>query len=372
MFKVEKLADKAVLTIYGYVGGYYMDYRNVAEAIDEVKKAGLKKLDFRMHTYGGSVFDGNLIYNFLSAFDGELNIYIDGVAASMGFIIMLAAKKENVHIASNGLGMCHAPSGGADGNAKDLEQAANLLRLLEKNFKAVLKQRTGKTDQEIEAWFDGADYWFDADGLIALGLVGHKFNATVKNIESLDTETAFSIGAKATYERFAALTTTTFKQPQLNNSETEMNKAEMIKRYGLTSVTAESTDEEVLAAIDAKMKVKDDAIAAERTKSIEAAVDGAVAAGKITKEQRAKYVASGVKLGLEDLTAIFTDMQKPESISKHIKTGGKDGNPVAKREGWDWDKYQKEAVAELEEMPTKDPETFKALYKSKYGVEPEV
>ncbi len=370
MFKVEKLADKAVLTIYGYVGGYYMDYRNVAEAIEEVKKAGFKKLDFRMHTYGGSVFDGNLIYNFLSAFDGELHIYVDGVAASMGFIIMLAAPTQNVHIASNGLGMCHSPSGGANGNAKDLEQAANLLRLLEKNFKAVLKERTGKTDAEIEALFDGSDYWFDADGLIELGLVGSKFDPKVKNIESLNTETASSIGAKAAYERFAALTTT--EKPQLNNSETEMNKAEMIKRYGLTSVTAESTDEEVLAAIDAKMQAKDDATAAERRKSIEAAVDGAVAVGKITKEQKANYVARGEKLGLEDLTAILADMHKPESISKHIKSGGKDGAPNAKREGWDWDKYQKEAVAELEAMPANDPETFKALYKAKYGVEPEV
>ncbi|WP_044262705.1 Clp protease ClpP [Saccharicrinis fermentans] len=369
MFKVEKLADKAVLTIYGYVGGYYMDYRNVAAAIEEVKQTGYNKLDFRMHTYGGSVFDGNLIYNFLSGFDGELNIYIDGVAASMGFIIMLAAPVENVHIAENGLGMCHSPSGGANGTAKDLEQAANLLRLLEKNFKAVLKERTGKTDDEIESWFDGSDYWFDADQLIEMRLVGSKFKPK-ENIQSLDTDTASAIGARATYERFAALTTT--QKTQLN-SKAEMNKAEMITRYDLTSVTAESTDEEILAAIDAKMQAKDDAAKAERKKAIVAAVDVAIAAGKITKEQKSDYVARGEKLGLDDLNGIFADMQKADSIISHIK-GDKAGLPSssAERKAWTWDDYQSKAPGDLEAMAETDPEQFKALYKAEYGVEPEV
>ncbi len=369
MFKLEKLSDKAVLTIYGYVGGYYMDFRAVSSAIDEIKKEGFKKLDFRLHTYGGSVFDGHLIYNFLVGFDGELHIYVDGVAASMGFIIMLAAKKENTHIAKNGFGMLHVPSGGAHGNAKELEQTAKLLRSMEKLFKAEIKDRTGKSDEEIEAWFDGTDYWFDADELIEHGFVGSKFDPKVKDVESLSTETASNIGAKAVYDRFAALTTK--QKPQINNSKSEMNKPEVIARYGLTSVTAESTEEEIFAAIDAKMKAKDDAANAERKKAIEAAVEGAITAGKLSKEQKDVYVARGEKLGLEDLNAILADMQKPETITSHLRGGkGGSGTPNAARKDWDWDKYQKEAVAELEAMAEKDPETFKALYKAKWGVEP--
>jgi len=94
MFKVEKLSDKAVLTVYGYVGGYYMDMRAVNSAISDIQESGYKQLDFHMHTYGGSVIDGNLIYNFLAGFSGNVDIYIDGIAASMGSIIMLAGKNN--------------------------------------------------------------------------------------------------------------------------------------------------------------------------------------------------------------------------------------------------------------------------------------
>jgi hypothetical protein len=148
-----------------------------------------------------------------------------------------------------------------------------------------------------------------------------------------------------------------------------MDKAEMIKRYGLTSVSAESTDEAVLAAIDAKLKAAGDAAKAVKTKAIEAAVDAAIAAGKLTKEQRQDYVARGEKLGIDDLNAILNDMHKPDTILSHITSGVKGGGNK-EREGWTWDDWQQKASAELEEMPVKDPETFKALYKAKYGTEP--
>ncbi len=366
MFKLEKLSDKAVLTIYGYVGGYYMDFRAVSNALNEITKAGYTKMDFRFHTYGGSVIDGNLIYNFIAGFKGDVDIYIDGVAASMGSVIALSGTR--LHIAENGFIMIHAPSGGGEGNAKDFEQYAKLLRSMEKNFKKKLAERTGKTPESVEEWMDGTDYWFDAEECLELGLVDTIFDAKVKDLLNLDTETASSMTAKAVYDRFAALTTTEI--PQNNNSKTEMDKAEMIKRYALTSVTAESTDEQVLAAIDAKLKAKDDAVAAEKTKAIEAAVDGAILAGKLTKEQRATYVARGEKLGIDDLNGIIADIQKPKSILDHVKDKGDGDGETDLRADWDWDKYQKEAVAELEEMPTKDPEKFKALYKAKFNAEP--
>ena len=40
MFKLEKQSDKAVLTIYGYVGGYYLDFRAVNAALEDITKSG--------------------------------------------------------------------------------------------------------------------------------------------------------------------------------------------------------------------------------------------------------------------------------------------------------------------------------------------
>jgi len=365
MFKLEKLKDKAVLTIYGYVGGYYMDFRAVNSAIAAISAAGYTKMDFRLHTYGGTVFDGNLIYNFIASFNGEVDIYIDGVAASMGAVLIMAGTR--VHIAENGFVMIHAPKGGGEGNAKDFIQYAKLLRGMEKNFVTKLMQRTGKPEAEVTKWMDGTDYWFDADEAISLGLVDDKFAAKVILPTTLEKTEAAQMGAKAVYDSFVALTT------EIEIPKNEMNKKDLIARYGLVGVTEASTDEEILAAIDAKMKAGNDAD--ERAKAaakaaIETVVDAAVTAGKIPAAKRDEYVARGEKIGMDELKAIVADMQVYKPLAGQLSGGG--AGEAAGRENWKWADYQAKAAADLEAMPKKDPEKFKALYKEEFGAEPEV
>lgn len=363
MFKVEKLTGKAVITVYGFVGGYYLDYRNISAALAEISQAGYTKLDFRIHTYGGTVFDGNLIYNFIAGFKGEVDVYIDGVAASMGAILITAGVR--IHIAENGFIMIHSPQGGGYGTAKSLIQAAKLLTSMEKNFKQKLVERTGKTLAEVEAWFDGTDYWFDADEAIALKLADDKFSAKV-SLPALNSKEASQLGAQAVYDRYTASLTNEHQIPK-----NKMNKEDLIKRYALTSVTAQSSDEEVLAAIDAKIKAGNDTAKAVTTKAIEASVDKAIEEKKITAEQRASYVARGEKLGIDELNAVFADMKAYQPITAQIHAGAVEPQ-ATDRKGWSWKDYQDKAPRALEEMPKKDPKTFKALYREEFGVEPEI
>ncbi|MBE9468981.1 MAG: ATP-dependent Clp protease proteolytic subunit [Bacteroidetes bacterium] len=372
MFLLEKKRNKAILTIYGYVGGYDLGYRTVIDAISEITKENYTQLDFHLHTYGGYVFDGNLIYNAFATFKGNLDIYIDGVAASMGSVIMMSGNK--IHIAENGFIMLHAPQGGVDGTAEDMEKYAKLLRSMKKNFITKLMARTGKSQNEVEKWMVG-DNWFDADEAISEGLADDKFDAKAKDVTDLDKEEVELLGAKATYLKFAALTKTTI--PKLKTKK--MDKKSLIARYGLTTVTEASTEEEVMAAIDAKItsgetkaKAAQDELKKNQKASILAAVDSAVAAGKIKKEKRDEYIARGEKIGLEELNAIFSDMQVYQSVSDALGKKDKKDEIPTDRKDWDWDKWQKEASAELEAMPKKDPEAFTALYKAKYGCNPEL
>jgi ATP-dependent protease ClpP protease subunit len=370
MFKLQKLTDKAVLTIYGYVGGAYLDFRAVRAALDDITNSGFKKLDFHFHTYGGDVFEGNLIYNFLAGFDGELNIIIDGIAASMGSVIMSAGINKP-DIVKNGFIMLHVPKGGGYGSAKDFVAQAKLLRNIEKNFKSDLMELTGKSESEISKYFDGSDHWFSAEEALKLGLVGKIIDPKVKNITTLDKSEVSTIGAKAAFDRYAASLVALVEKPKTS----EMNKEYLIKRYQLTSVTAESTDEQVLAAVDAKIaegkKAQEDAKAVLK-KSIEAAVDKAIEDKKITKEQRDNYIARGEKLGIEELNAIFSDIKPYKPVAESL--GGKGGKKTveAERKDWSFDDYQKKDPAALEAMVKEDPDTFKALYKAKYEIEPEI
>jgi ATP-dependent protease ClpP protease subunit len=372
MFKLEKLTDKAVLTIYGYVGGMFLDFRAVNAALEDISKSGYSKLDFHIHTYGGDVFNGNLICNFLDAFKGDIDMFVDGVAASMGSIIVRSATR--IHMAKNGFQMIHAPQGGANGTAKQMEQTAHLLTLMEVNFKDKLME-TGMTEDKVNELMDGTDYWFGAEECVKLGLATDVFDPKVKTT-TLDKSEAMQIGAEATFHRFAAL----LVDPETNNNKnkTEMNKEDLIKRYGLTIVTAQSTDEEVLAAVDAKVNAGTTALQAAENerkathkKAVATAVDAKIEAKVLTKELREKYLVIGEKLSIDEFNAMLNDLKPYEPIATHI-TGKKDSATTEDRKGWTWDDYQTKAKAELEAMPKVDSETFKALYKAKYGSEPEL
>lgn len=368
MFKLEKLKDKAVLTIYGYVGGYWMDFRAVHSALAEISKAGYKQLDFHIHTYGGTVFDGNLIVNFLEGFDGEVDIYVDGVAASMGSIIATAGTR--IHIAENGFIMIHSPQGSVHGTSKQMVEYSKLLTSMEKNFTSRLVALTKKSESDVKAWFDGTDYWLDADDCIASGIAVDKFSS--KSDVRLKKEELANLGAQAVFNKFTALTSE--KTPKsFTNSQKQMDKKAMIARYGLTGVTDESTDEQVLAALDAKMKADKDAAAAASRQVIAGIVAQAVADKKINDKQVATFTARGEKLGADELRALFADMQAYTPVADHIKGKGADGKAASDdRKNWKWNDYQEKDPEALAEMPTKDPETFKAIYKAEYKTEPEL
>jgi ATP-dependent Clp endopeptidase proteolytic subunit ClpP len=359
MFKLEKTKDKAILTIYGYVGGIYMDYRKVSDAISEVNQEGYTQLDFHLHSYGGIVFDGNMIYNQLALFKGEIDVYIDGVAASMGSVLMLVG--DRIHIAENGFVMIHAPSGGAYGNARDMLDTAKLLRSIEKQFREILKKRTGKAEQVINDWM-GGDTWFDADEAIEAGLCDDKYTPRVQRKEEMDKKEVVQLGAEGAYRKLAAQ----FNNPKSN----EMNKKELIELHGLTSVTEESTDEQIKAAIKAKLaqgQAAQEKAENDRKAAIKAAVKKAKAEGKIKADQTEKYEAYGEKLGLEELNAIFADMQVYNPISGNInKKEGEGKKQPEDRSNWDFDAYQEKDPEALEKMPY---EEMNALYKAKYGTD---
>jgi len=290
----------------------------------------------------------------------------------MGAVIMTHA--DEVHLAPNGFIMIHAPSGGVYGNAKDMEQTAKLLRSMEKSFIARLVKLTGKTEDEVKNWMDGTDYWFPADEAEEIGLITSTISEPTDNVEQLEVEDVSSLGARGTYEKFAALTTSLPKTQ-------EMDKKTLIARYGLTTVTEASTDEEVMQAIQAEMdasKTEADNAKQELEKknkeSITSAVKAAITAGKLPAEKEAVYIARGEKIGLEELNAILGDMQVYTPITGQIGANGSSASSKGSenRADWDFNKWQEEDPTGLKAMAdspkgSESRKKFDALYKAEFG-----
>lgn len=361
MFKVEKGKNKATITAYGYVGGFYLDYRNISQALQEISDAGYKQVDIRLHTQGGDVFDGNLIYNFITNFPGTVDIYIDGIAASMGAVIALASPR--VHIAENGFIMIHGPRAGGYGTAKELVQSARLLTSIEQNFTAKLAQRLGKTADEIKAaYFDGTDHWIDADEAVALGLATDKFSAVNGDITFTKAD-AEREGLKGFYAKYTAV---------LDRFKTQIPEPEMKIVNMKLGLPETASEQEAVTAIEAmlgklnkaesSLKAYQDKEVAARKSEAKTLLDAALQEGKFEATARPAWEAQFEK-DHEAAKAILASI--PKRVTAQSLVEGAQNPADAKLLAMSWDELDKKGL--LLEMKNKFPEQYKELYKKEFG-----
>lgn len=150
------------ILIYEQIGGWGI---SASTFIKEVSAAGLfnaSQVDVRIHSPGGSALDGFAIFNTLKRLSGKVNIYIDGLAASMASVIAMLPG-ATVNIPSNAFIMVHNPYGGMAGEADDLRDYASILDKTAKNMIDAYVAKTGLPRDEIEnlmkneTWMTGAE-----------------------------------------------------------------------------------------------------------------------------------------------------------------------------------------------------------------------
>ncbi|MDR2002143.1 MAG: ATP-dependent Clp protease proteolytic subunit [Prevotella sp.] len=356
--------QKNVLKLYGEIWKWGDNSaQSFITRLNDLDSQGLDVINLHIHCHGGEVLEGIAIHNAIKACKTPVDAYIDGVAASMATIVMLACRK--IYMADNAFLMIHSPSGYASGTSKDFIKTAKVLKAMEINFRAAYVSKTGKADAEVSLWLDGEN-WFSAkealsekliDGIV--GAVDAK--ASIPQKEEIKTSTATML-----YQRFAALNTTSNNKSEPQKSKSSMNKEEIIKKFGLTSVTAESSEEAIYAAIEAKMKEKDNALNAEKTKQITALVDSALAAHKITAAEKDDFITIGTVAGVSALQTALGAIKPLPSITDMIEDSTGNDAATTARANWKWDDYQKNDPAALEALEKSNPTAFKALFNAKY------
>lgn len=385
-------ATHAEARLYGNIGNWWTNGETFTAFLEDLESEGFKELTIRMHCYGGSVFEGNVMFNAASRSTMKINVIIDGLAASMGCFFLPSIPKENVQIAANALGMVHRPISGGGGDADDHKNEAKLLEDMEDNFVKIISERTGKKEDEVrKLWFDGKDHWLNADEMVQFGFASKKIKAVAGTLKELDKQILESSDVESIYARFAAVLD---KNNNNNQNLKKMNIALWIAAFQLEGVTAESSEEAVLAAVQAKQNKLNERInalekdaKAKSDAAVNAVLDGAETAGKFdnvagkTKEQaRAFYKELGEKSGVEVLNVVVAGLQGSGSVRKPniMQTiAGKSvtGSAAAQTQvaqNWDW--YQQnnpEALQSMADESHPDHETFRELYKAEFKVYPQ-
>jgi len=131
----------------------------------------LDAIEIEINTPGGSVFEGQRIYNALremSARGVEITATVNGLAASMGSVILMAGDKRRMTAGSRV--MIHEASTIAAGDARALKKQAELLESISAEIAGIYAERTGMDEEEIREMMI-AETWMTADEAKEKGFV---------------------------------------------------------------------------------------------------------------------------------------------------------------------------------------------------------
>ena len=129
-----------------------------------------KDIYLYINSPGGSVTAGFAIYDTIQHIKPDVQTICIGMAASMGSFLLAAGAKGKRFALPNAEVMIHQPLGGAQGQATEIEIAANhILKTREKLIK-ILAERTGQSIEKIQKDTD-RDNFLTADEAKEYGLI---------------------------------------------------------------------------------------------------------------------------------------------------------------------------------------------------------
>ncbi len=132
---------------------------------------------------GGYVNDGLAIYDTMQYLHCDVATVCIGQAASMGAFLLSAGTKGKRLALPNSRIMMHQPSGGAQGQASDIDiQAQEILRLKE-NLNRILSENTGQDIDRIAEDCE-RDFYMSADEACTYGVIDKVVSKPVQEPEA--------------------------------------------------------------------------------------------------------------------------------------------------------------------------------------------
>ncbi|MBO4338709.1 MAG: ATP-dependent Clp endopeptidase proteolytic subunit ClpP [Clostridiales bacterium] len=110
-----------------------------------------KDISLYINSPGGSVTAGMAIYDTMQYIKCDVSTICIGLAASMGAFLLSSGAKGKRFALPNSEIMIHQPSGGAQGQATDIEITANHILRIKANLNRILAENTGKPLEVIAA-----------------------------------------------------------------------------------------------------------------------------------------------------------------------------------------------------------------------------
>ena len=129
-----------------------------------------KDISFYINSPGGSVSAGMSVFDTMEFIKPDVSTLCMGVAASMGAFLLAAGAKGKRFALPNSRVMIHQPSGGAQGQAADIEIHAKEILYLRERLNRILAEKTGQSYEQIARDTD-RDRFLSADEAHSYGII---------------------------------------------------------------------------------------------------------------------------------------------------------------------------------------------------------
>lgn len=251
-YDITNKGGKAEIFIYDEIGYWGITAKQFIKDLKQVKDAD--SVTLRINSPGGSITDGNAIYNAIKALKVEVAVQIDSLAASMATVIALAG--NSVKMAENGFFMIHNPHGGAYGESKDLKTMADLMDKMKTNILNVYAKKSGKETDEISDMMDDVT-WMTAQEALDEGFIDEITDEVViensfdmKNLEKIPAQLVQNAGVSPvasanskTPEEDEIMTVKVKKEPQPQDEKPEgVVDQDAVKAKFIAEETQRKTD----------------------------------------------------------------------------------------------------------------------------------
>ncbi len=177
---------KAVIEIYGTIGGYDYDtwkrintQKAVQKELNRLKALNTKEIEVRICSYGGFVDHALAIHDALKDHPAKITTVVNSYCASSATIIAMAG--DDRKISKNALFLIHHCSSYTGGNDHDLEMELESQRTTNNVIFNIYKEHCVKEDKDLQELFDynnGKGKWITAQEALDFGFATEIYNET--------------------------------------------------------------------------------------------------------------------------------------------------------------------------------------------------
>ncbi|MGD6735390.1 ClpP-like prohead protease/major capsid protein fusion protein [Photobacterium leiognathi subsp. mandapamensis] len=178
------------LSNQGDIGSYDIEAMDLIKALQSV---GTQDAEFRIQSYGGSVYEGLAMYNAIKAHKGKTIGVVDGLVASISSYFLMAC--DEIQMPENAKLMIHDPSIGAWGGENEIQSALTQLKNAKQTIADAYAERCGKSLEDVLQAME-KETWFTASQALEFGLIDTVIDA-VDLSNSLKSVSAADLQAKA-------------------------------------------------------------------------------------------------------------------------------------------------------------------------------